>query len=169
MFDLQRNHSIIAEQYYKVLHSYHDKAQLSKFIQRWMDLLAMYSSQANFLYFEPSVPRLHRLVPQAVGLLIVSFSNTIVPHGLQGVSIIPLYPFRICYNLNTECSRDGMEMVRLYLQLTRVQLVGFYKISFAFQKLIPELQQDFPYLQIYGSSSFASFRSVCQRKKLALM
>ncbi|GFQ73859.1 uncharacterized protein TNCT_248041 [Trichonephila clavata] len=156
MFDLQRIQTLVAERYFRLLHGYHQPDLLQRFMQRWMDLLSMYSSQTKFVSFDPPTPILDRLVPMAVGVLVVPFPNTIIPPGLKRISIFPLYPFRIQYTSHTECSRDGMEMLYLYLKLTGIKTIGFFKVPLSTQHhtLIPELQQLFPNLHIYGSSTF---------------
>ncbi|GFR22022.1 uncharacterized protein TNCT_426861 [Trichonephila clavata] len=166
MFDLQRIQTLVAERYFRLLRGYNQLDLLQRFMQRWMDLLFMYSSQTKFVSFDPNTPILERLVPMAVGVLVVFFPNTIIPPGLKRISIFPLYPFRIQYTSHTECSRDGMEMLYLYLKLTGIKTIGFFKVPLSTQhhKLIPELQQLFPHLHIYGSSAFNNFRTVCHRE-----
>ncbi|GFR05392.1 uncharacterized protein TNCT_240131 [Trichonephila clavata] len=159
MFDLQRIQTLMAERYFRFLRGYNQPDVLQRFMQRWMDLLSMYSSQTEFVSFDPPTPILERLVPMA-------FPNTIIPPGLKRISIFPLYPFRIQYTSHTECSRDGMEMFYLYLKLTGIKTIGFFKVPLSTQhhELIPELQQLFPHLNIYGSSAFSNFRTVCHRE-----
>ncbi|GFS33577.1 uncharacterized protein TNIN_418311 [Trichonephila inaurata madagascariensis] len=166
MFDLQRIRAVVAERYFRLLRGYNQPDLLQRFMQRWMDLLSMYSSQTKFASFDPPSPILERLVPMAVGVLVVPFPNTIIPPGLKRISIFPLYPFRIQYTSHIECSRDGMEMLCLYLKLTSIKTIGFFKVPLSTQhhKLIPELQQSFPHLHIYGSSAFNNFRTVCHRE-----
>ncbi|GFU47108.1 uncharacterized protein NPIL_416771 [Nephila pilipes] len=166
MFDLQRAQNVIVERYFRLLRGYHQPDLLQRFMQRWTDLLSMYSTQSKFISFDPPIPLLHRLEPLAIGVLVVPFPNTLVPPGLKRITIFPLYPFRIQYTSHTECSRDGMEMLSLYLKLTGIRTIGFFKVSptTQHQKIIPELQQSFPHLRIYGSSAFNNFRTVCHRE-----
>ncbi|GFS69723.1 uncharacterized protein TNCV_4823621 [Trichonephila clavipes] len=133
----------VAEQYFRYLREYNQPDLLKRFMQRWMDLLSMYSSQTKFISFDPPTPILKRLIPMAVGVLVVPFPNTLIRPGLKRISIFPLYPFRIQYTSHTECSRDGMEMLCLYLKLTGIKTIEFFKIPLSTQhhKLIPELQQ----------------------------
>ncbi|GFX56573.1 uncharacterized protein TNCV_5034921 [Trichonephila clavipes] len=163
MLGLQRIQTTVAEQYFRYLRDYNQQDLLKRFMQRWMDLLSMYSSQTKFISFHPPTPILKRLIPMAVGVLVVPFPNTLIPPGLKRISIFPLYPFRIQYTSHTECSRDGMEMLCLYLKLTGIKTIGFFKIHLSTQhhKLIPELQQS---LHIYGSAAFNNFRTVCHRE-----
>ncbi|GFW94133.1 uncharacterized protein TNCV_1978731 [Trichonephila clavipes] len=166
MFDLQRMQTTVAEQYFRYLRDYNQPDLLKRFMQRWMDLLSIYSSQTKFISFDPPTPILEHLIPMAVGVLVVPFPNTLIPPGLKRISIFPLYPFRIQYTSHTECSRDGMEMLCLYLKLTGIKTIGFFKIPLSTQhhKLIPEIQQSFPDLHIYGSAAFNNFRTVCHRE-----
>ncbi|GFS30445.1 uncharacterized protein TNIN_160221 [Trichonephila inaurata madagascariensis] len=163
MFDMQRIQTAVAERYFRFLRGYNQPDILQRFMQRWMDLLSMYSSQAKFFSFDPPNFILERLVPMAVGILVVPFPNTLIPPGLKRISIFLLYPFRIQYTPHTECSRDGIEMLCLYLKLTGFKTIGFFEVPLSTQhhKLIPELQQSFPHLHIYGYSAFNNFRTVC--------
>ncbi|GFQ73213.1 uncharacterized protein TNCT_58661 [Trichonephila clavata] len=171
MFDLQRIKTVVAERYFRLLRGYNQTDLLQRFMQRWMDLLSMYSSQTKFISFDPPTPILESLIPMAVGVLVVPFPNTTIPPGLKRITIFPLYPFRIQYTSHTECSRDGMEMLCLYLKLTGIKIIGFFNVPLSTQhhKLIPELQQSFPHLRIYGSSAFNNFRTVCHRKATTIL
>ncbi|GFQ88144.1 hypothetical protein TNCT_361661 [Trichonephila clavata] len=70
MFDLQRIQTVVVERYFRLLRGYNRPDLLQRFMQRWMDLLSMYSSQAKFVSFDPPTPILERLVLMAVGVLV---------------------------------------------------------------------------------------------------
>ncbi|GFQ94848.1 uncharacterized protein TNCT_368911 [Trichonephila clavata] len=172
MFDLQRIKTVVAERYFRLLRGYNQTDLLQRFMQRWMDLLSMYSSQTKFISFDPPTPILESLIPMAVGVLVVPFPNTTIPPGLKRITIFPLYPFRIQYTSHTECSRDGMEMLCLYLKLTGIKIIGFFNVPLSTQhhKLIPELQQSFPHyvfmallpLITLGQYAIAKLQRFCQ-------
>lgn len=150
----------VRDHYFSLLRYCKQPNVLHAFIQRWIDLLNMYSSQNHFVTFEPKLPLLKRLKSGAVAVLVVPFENTIVPARLKNVSIFPLYPFRVRTTLHTECSRDGEEMLQLYLTLSRITLVGFYKVSdnaLCVSNLL--LQQ--PHLRVYTNRLFSSFCQKC--------
>ena len=150
----------VRDHYFSLLRHCHKPLLLQTFITRWIDLLNMYSSKEHFVTFEPKVPLLKRLVPRPVAILVVPFENTHVPFGLRRVSIFPLYPFRIRTQYHTDCSRDGEEMLQLYLDMTGLTLVGFHKVS-DHMSCVANLSRQ-PHLQVYTQSLFSSFRKKCQ-------
>lgn len=160
MFDLIRTKNSITDHFYRVLQCYKNPNLLKPFIQQWLQLVTTYSEQPHFLSFDPPVPVIHRLVPNAVGVLVVPFPNTNVPARLRRVSIFPLYPFKINYSHHTHCSREGIDILISYLELSGIKLVGFFKVPHA-QKLIPQLQERLPDVKFYGPSVFSSFQDVC--------
>lgn len=169
MFDLERVKVNQTDYFFRLLYHYNKPKEMERFMQRWFQLLEMYSTKSNFVSFDPPIPLLDRLVPHAVGVLIVPFHNQSLPYHLRNVSIIPLYPFRINYTINAECSREGFELACLYLKATGIQLIGFLNLPPTLYRLISELQEAFPKTKIYGPSSFSSFRAVCQRETLKRM
>lgn len=150
----------VRDHFFSLLRNYNKPHSLQAFITRWIDLLNMYSSKEHFVTLEPNLPLLRRLKPGAVGVLVVPFENTIVPPGLKRVSIFPLYPFRVRTTLHTECSRDGEEMLQLYLAMTGIRIVGFYKVSDHMSCVSNFSKQ--PNLHVYSSSLFSSFRQKCK-------
>lgn len=166
MFDLQRIKALQTDHYFRLLYRNNKSEEMERFVQRWFQLLEMYSTKSNFVSFDPQTPFLNHLVPNAVGVLVVPFHNQPLPCRLRHVSVIPLYPFRINYTINVECSRDGFELLSLYLKATGIKWVGFFNLPPTLLKRIPELQEAFPNVKIYGPSSFSSFKAVCQREAL---
>lgn len=162
MFEIERHKSFITDHYFRLLRDYGKPDLLRQFIERWIDLLVMYSSKSHFSCFDPPVPILNRIVSKAKSVLVVPFGNTPVPH-LPRCTIFPLYPFRIHTSHHVECSRDGLEMLQLYLKLTNVRIVGFYK--FKNDHILAELRKMFPHITVYNASLFSSFRKM---SKLAL-
>lgn len=160
MFDLVRTKNAVADHYFRILQSYKKPQLLKAFIQQWFHLITSYSQEPHFLSFDPPVPVIQRLIPHAVGVLVVPFPNTRVPVYLKRVSIFPLYSFRINYKHHTECCREGVEILLRYLEMTDIQMVGFYKVPHA-PKVIDELQEKYPNLKCYGPSAFGSFKTVC--------
>ncbi|GBN19689.1 hypothetical protein AVEN_261775-1 [Araneus ventricosus] len=152
-----------------MLYRYEKAEEMERFMERWFSLLETYSKRSHFVSFDPPEPILNRLEPDAVGVLVVPYQNHRIPCRLRHVSILPLYPFRIHYAINVECSRDGFEMIRLYLKATGIELIGFFGVPIAPQKMIPELREAFPKVKLYGPDSFSSFRAVCQREALKRM
>ncbi|GFU07172.1 uncharacterized protein NPIL_189901 [Nephila pilipes] len=167
MFDLQRAQNVIVERYFRLLRGYHQPDLLQRFMQRWTDLLSMYSTQSKFISFDPPIPLLHRLEPLTSSRRV---GGPVSQHPRSSRSethyCFPSVPFSNQYTSHTECSRYGMEMMSLYLKLTGIRTIGFFKVSptTQHQKIIPELQQSFPHLRIYGSSAFNNFRTVCNRE-----
>lgn len=158
MFDVDRHRLTIAECYFRLFRDRKDDAQA--FYQRWIDLLVMYAHMPRFVSFDPPVPLLHRLVPRAIAVVVVPFPNTRVPMSLRGVSIFPLYMFRVNYTSHMECCSEGKEFLHMYLQMSGIRLVGAFKVRHA--HLFTHLEETVPGVKCYGASSFNSFRQVCR-------
>lgn len=157
MFDFHRLKARICEYYFKKFRLYNSIDSTKFFIQRWLDVLHSYTKLNNFVGFNPTLPVLLHIAPQARAVLIVptfdKLPNYKVPHF---VTIFPVYPYRIVLQHTNIYCDQGLEFLILYLELTGIKLVGLYKI-FQEEKYTHELQKKFPDIDIYGTHSYSSF------------
>lgn len=158
MFDIQVAQSVAADYYFRVLRYCEKTDQLQHFIDRWLQILHTYSQLDRFVGFETRVPLLNNIQPHAVGLLIVPFQTR---YRLTNISIIPLYPFRVRLEHKNVCCREGIEMIRLYLQLVDVEYIGFLNVSYI-DNYVRELRHICPRVKIYGPDSYAVFKQKCR-------
>ncbi|KAG8172722.1 hypothetical protein JTE90_003911 [Oedothorax gibbosus] len=143
MFDIERHRITIAEHFFRL---FRDKTSSTQVLyQKWISLLEMYSTMPRFVSFDPRDPMLHRLVPNAIAMLIVPFQNTEAPFGLKQVSIFPLYMFRVNFTTHAECCKEGKEILQMYLQLSGIRRIGLFKVKDI--SLIKDLLQAIPELQ----------------------
>lgn len=160
MFDFERLHHLIVEHYFKVFRLYTKQDLSQLFIQRWIELLLMYSKLKHFIVFEPTLPVLSHLKPFARAVLVTpnyyTFPHYIPPH----TSLFPYCPYRIKFQHTDEFCQNSLEFLHLYLEMTDIRLVGFYQMSYKEQELITELQQKYPGILVYGSNSYPSFKRV---------
>lgn len=172
MFDYERLKISVAEHLFKILRMY-KKDDVHFFIQRWLDILRTYTDMENFVGFEPALPILPHLVPRAHAVLIVPTYNNHLPH-IPGLSIFPMFPYRIMLQHTNITCNNSMEFLMLYLELTGVDFIGFTKRHYQEESWKSELRQRFPGLKIYGSRSYACFlrkvkvyrqrNSICPRR-----
>lgn len=163
MYDLERYKPTIAEFYIKVLHTYNKPELLRQFIEHWINILSTFVIKENFVTFEPTVPILKDLVPNARAVLVQTFPNKVV-YGNPHISVIALFPFRVRYKHTTRCCSEGFEMLRFYLEITGIKIVGFHKVQ-NYDKLSEQLRQCIPNLQIYGPRSISSFFKIARLTK----
>lgn len=157
MLDLHRIRAVVAEKFFKIFHTY-DKPDLSKsFTKRWMELLYLYSKVENFQSFHCKIPCLDKLVPNAKSVLVVQFEDSKAP-ALDGVSVFPLYPFRVLLKHKSICCKEGSELLCSYLKITGITVVGFYDVPH-YKKITAVLKRSNPSLQCYPPSLFKYFRT----------
>jgi hypothetical protein len=158
MFDFERCKVLVMEHFFKALVPYKKPEETHFFIQRWLDILQSYTETKNFVGFHPSLPILSRLVPKANAVLVTPtyYKKPHIGGGL--VSIIPRYLYSVnLQHRNIYCDA-GLEFLMLYLEMTGIKLVGFYKnVSYQEEEWIRQLREKFPDLKIYGSASITSF------------
>ncbi|GFQ68207.1 hypothetical protein TNCT_730071 [Trichonephila clavata] len=106
------------------------------------------------------MPFIEGLVPHAKSVLIVSFEDT-EPPVVGKVSVFPLYPFRVYLRDKSICCKEGMELLQLYLDITDIKIIGFYRVG-NYKKIIDSLKQKNPNLLCYSPSLFKYF---CLRNK----
>ncbi|GIY77307.1 uncharacterized protein CDAR_422831 [Caerostris darwini] len=162
MFDLQVAKLFVADYYFKMFHRYSKPDILKKFIEKWNQLLEIYSRRQDFITFEPSIPILKGLKRRAKGIVIVPFPNTKLPIPCNQISVFPLYPFRIQTAYNRFCCKEGLEVLYLYLDLTEIQYICFYRVPQA-AALTIDLQDRYPQICIYGPQSLKTFFTVCKQ------
>lgn len=159
MFDFQRLQIHIQEYYTKLFRPYNKPEETTYFIKRWLDLIRSYSTSKDFLSFDPTTPVLNRLKPKAKAVIVTSFPNVQVHFHLPFTSVFPYYPFRIKKETHDETCGIGLEFLLLYLELTGIKTVCLYKMySCQEDKIVDELQEKFPNIQIYGKGSYDCFK-----------
>lgn len=128
MFDFEHIQGIIGEEYFKIFWTYSKPDESKYFIVRWLDLIHSYTKTKGFISFDPSVPVLHLLEPQAKLVVLASFPNTKLKGIPSRTSVFPLYPFRVEKDTVDETCRIGLEFFYMYLDLTGIWTVYLYNL-----------------------------------------
>lgn len=150
----------IAEHYFKLFRQYNKMDEIRFFIQRWITIVETYAKVPHFVAFDPPVPVLNRLVPDAKGVVLVSFNYSKVPKLPRFTSVFPYYPFRIKLEHTDESCKIGLEFLHLYLELTGIRFLCVYELWYQRDKIIKELQERHPHLKIYTMPSYKSFCAI---------
>lgn len=159
MFDFQRLQVHVQEYYIKLFRPYNKPEETTYFIKRWLDLIRSYSTSKDFLSFDPTTPVLTRLKPKAKAVILIPFPNVQVHFHLPYTSVFPYFPFRIKKETHDETCNIGLEFLLLYLELTGIKTVCLYKMySCQEEKIVEELQEKFPDIEIYGKGSYDCFK-----------
>lgn len=162
MFELQRIKLPVSEFFLKVFKNhFKEKELIEKFIFEWLTALDEYSKLPNFIRFDSKIPILNRLNSKAKSLLIVPFDNVKV-HYMKNVSILPLYPFRAQLTSRSICYNNGVKFILLYLKITKIMYVGFYKIS-NHKKICNQIKEFNSKIKCYPPTCFKYF---CERNKV---
>lgn len=157
MFEIKRVQQSITEHYFKLFKRYNKDHLCREFIEMWISLLCAYSKLPDFLRFESKIPILQRIQSPAKSVLIVPFENTEI--NVLNTTIFPLYPFRVQLKCRTVCCKEGLSLVLLYLQITNIEFIGFYKIS-NYKCIIEKIKSVNPKVKCYPPSSFKYFLKV---------
>lgn len=166
MFDFERLQVIIAEHFFKVFRSYNKPEQMSFFIRRWCELIHTYSKMNGFLSFDPTVPVLSRLVPQAKAIILVPFPNTSISYIPPHTSIFPYYPFKVKKEVTDETCQIGLEFFHLYLELTGIRIIYIHNMRYQEDNIASELQDKYPNIELYGRGAYNCFRRKVQSLNL---
>lgn len=162
MFDFERFQVITAEHYFKVFRSYNKPEQMKFFIKRWCELIHNYSRSNGFLSFDPTVPILSKLVPQAKAVILVPFPNTNISYVPCRTSVFPYYPFKIKKEIKDETCQIGLEFFHLYLELTGIRLVYIHEMRYQEDKIASELQDKYLDIELYGRGAYNCFKRKVQ-------
>lgn len=156
MFDLERVKILIAEHFFKQFRKYNKPKLTDQFIRRWLQLLLIYSQIPNFVSFHDKAPKLNRLYPKARAVLVVPFEDFKLPFFVPNVSVFPLYPFKTYLKHKSICCREGIELLQLYLEISDIKIVGFYKVM-NYKSVIDTLLEKDPSLHCYPPSLLTYF------------
>ena len=157
MFDVKRVQNSIAEYYFKIFKLYNKDSFSKEFIKTWIELLDIYSKLPDFVQFESKRPILQHIRPNSKSVLIVPFENTNI--NVRNTTIFPLYPFRVQLKNRTICCKEGLSLLLLYLKITNINIIGFYKVL-NYKKIIKQIKESNPTVKCYPPSSFHYFLKV---------
>lgn len=159
MFDFERLQILIQEYYLKLFRPYNKPEETTYFIKRWLNLIQSYSESKDFLSFDPTTPVLNRLKPKAKAVILTPFPNTPIHFHLPYTSVFSYYPFRVKKETHDSTCSIGLEFFHLYLELTGIKIVCLYKMYQSQEnKIVEELQEKFPDIEIYGKGSYDCFK-----------
>lgn len=139
---------------------------MSFFIKRWCELIHTYSKMNGFLSFDPTVPVLSRLVPQAKAIILVPFPNTCINYIPPRTSVFPYYPFKVKKETRDETCQIGLEFLHLYLDLTGIRIIYIHDMRYQEDKIASELQDKYPDIELYGKGAYSCFRRKVQSVNL---
>lgn len=157
MFEFERIQNDIVEHYFKLFKRYNKEQLLKEFIDTWLSLLQAYSKLPDFINFETKIPKLQRIRSPSKTLLIVPFENTEI--NVYNTTIFPLYPFRVQLKTRSVCCKEGLSLVILYLKITDIKYIGFYKIQ-NYKRIIKQIKLVNSKIKCYPPSSFKYFLQV---------
>lgn len=147
------NHVQIRDYFMKTFNRYRKPEETKYFIQQWLTALESYASEEGYIAFEPNPPILSKLVPNAIAVLVVPHFLTNVPFRFRHVSIFPIIPYRVKMKHTERPCTPQVEFLKLYLHLTGIRVVGFYKMSYYEKSVLPELPPVDVYLSVYNFKS----------------
>lgn len=130
MFDLKRHKSFIAESFFKHFKSFNKPTLTQQFIERWLYLLYFHSKNSQFLCFDSPIPLIENLPVKPRAILVVPNKDTRPDYSLLRTTEFPLCLFRV-YLTDGKIiyCKEGIELLRLYLEITQIKLVGFYRVQ----------------------------------------
>ena len=130
MFDLKRHKPFITECFIKHFRSCKKPTLAELFINRWSSLLSEYSNNPKFSCFDTPIPLIENLPMNPKAVLVIPNKDTKPKFHLSHTTLFPLCPFRVYLNDgNILFCKEGVELLRLYLEITRIKLVGFYRVK----------------------------------------
>lgn len=154
MFDIVRVKQAIFEHYFKLFNLKFNKKLVKKFIHDWIYFVELFSKIPNFIRFDKELPVLMNLNPNAKSLIILPFQND---DRFSNTSVFPIVIFTAYYKNNTILTcRDSMNLLLLYLTITKVKYIAFYKIV-KYKKLLCKIKEFNPNIKFYPPSSFHYF------------
>lgn len=153
MLDIKCIKIEIFEHYFKLFNLKFNKRLVKKFIYDWISLVVLFGKMPNFIRFDKKLPVLINLNPNTKSLIIVPFEND---EKFTNTSVFPICIFTAYYtNYRVSC-KDYMNLLLLYLKLTKVSYIAFYKIM-NYKKILSKIKEFNPNIKFYPPSSFNYF------------
>lgn len=165
MYNLNVYIGQIQESLFKVLKCYGKSDETRLFIKKWLQMLYCYTSDRDFITFEPNPPVLSTLVPNAVAIMVIPYSSSKIPFRFRYLSIFPLFPFRIQMKHTDMPCQNQSDFLKLYIKLSGIRMIGFHSMTFQERSISEQLKKEFPYLKIYLSRSIYDFKRKLVRFK----
>lgn len=130
MFDLKRHRTFIAETFFKHFKYYNKPILTQKFVERWLSLLSLHSKNPQFSCFDTSVPLIENLPLKPRAVLVIPNKEMKPGYTLMRTTEFPLCLFRV-YLTDGKIiyCKEGVELLRMYLEITEIKLVGFYRVQ----------------------------------------
>ena len=130
MFDLKKHQYFIKEFFFKHFKPFKKPSLTKLFVKRWLSLLSDYSQNSKFSCFDTLVPLIENLPTNPKALLVIPNKDTKPNYYLSNTTLFPLYPFRVYLTDGKVLyCKEGIELLRLYLEITQIKLVGFYRVN----------------------------------------
>lgn len=154
MFDIISVKQEILEHYFKLFSVKHNKKLVKQFIRDWIQFVEIYSKIPSFIRFDRQVPVLTNLNPNSKSLIILSFQND--DERFSNTSVFPICLFTAYFkNYHVSC-KDSMNLLILYLKITNVKYIAFYKMP-NYKKILSKIKEYNPAIKCYPPSSFHYF------------
>lgn len=130
MFDLKRHQTFIAESFFKHFKLFNKPKLTQQFIKRWLQLLSLYSQKPKFSCFDTAIPLIENLSIKPRAVLVIPNKDTKPDYILLHTTQFPLCLFRVYLTDGKViyCKEEGVELLRMYLEITQIKLVGFYRV-----------------------------------------
>lgn len=130
MFDLKRHKAFIAETFFKHFKYFNKPILTQKFVERWLSILSLYSKNPKFSCFDSPIPLIENLPLKPRAVLVISNKDTRPEYTLMHTTEFPLCLFRV-YLTDGKIiyCKEGVEMLRMYLEITDIKLVGFHRVQ----------------------------------------
>lgn len=160
MFDIVTLKQAIFEHYFKLFNLRFSKKLVKQFIIDWIYYVELYSKMPNFIRFNSDIPVLTNLQPNTKCLMIVPFQNE---EMFTNTSVFPICLFTAYYKNNFTLScKESMQLLLLYLKITNVKYIAFYKVI-NYKKILCTIKEQYPNIKFYPPSSFYFF---CRLNKI---
>lgn len=130
MFDLKRHQTFIAETFFKHFKCFNKPVLTQKFVERWLSLLSFYSKLPRFSCFDTPIPVIENLPVKPHAVLVIPTKETKPEYVLLHTTQFPLCLFRVYLtDGKVMYCNAGVELLRMYLEITEIKLVGFYHVQ----------------------------------------
>lgn len=153
MFDLKTLKHEIFEHYFKYFNNKHDIELVKKFIYDWINLIDIYSKMDNFIRFHNDIPVLTNLQTNSKSLIITTFHND---ENFSNTSVFPICIFTAYFKNKILVCKDSIELLLLYIKITKVKYIAFYKMQ-NYKKILHKIKEKYPSIKCYPPSAFYYF------------
>lgn len=153
MFDFKTLKVEIYEHYFKYFNNKHNKNLVKQFIIKWINLVEIYSKMSHFIRFNNDIPVLTHLEPNSKSLIIMNFHNDEI---FTNTSIFPICIFTAFFKNRTLPCKDSIDLLLLYIKITKIKYVAFYKMQ-NYKKILYQIKEHYPLIKFYPPSAFYYF------------